>query len=1217
MGSYRTKEDDVARISTSVYITNFPNSISAKELFQACKHYGHVVDSFIPFKKSKFGKRVKELASFANLKMALGNEGFSDIVIKYMGELWIMLEFKSLEYMIKFKECVSVMSWFSQVKDATNEFKVDDKWGKLLDVDDQDETCFHSKRLYVYMKSGNSIREDFKIIHRGKIYWIRANETQGWVSDFTDESDDEDVNSMDEEEEELVKSYVDRKHSEKKLENLKDPFNLYSILNRQKQLDKKDIESDNSLKYPPGFTPSARKCDDAIPDNKGEINDECSKCCEVNNVKGSGNGSISSGHFKVSKIPRTGGSMVGLLEEVVKVGQAKKDSVKEISIKNKVNFLAIQETKMEKIDDFCVKQCWGNLVFDYVYSEAVGNSGGILCVWDTNSFCKSSVMVSDYFVINMGHWRLTGKNMMIIVVYAPQESKNKQSLWGFLHHEIGKRNEDVIIMGDFNEVHVKSDRFGSHFNPYGAQRFNSFISNSGLVEVNLGGCRFTWCHKSATKMSKLDRFLVLESVLSGSPNINAVTLERFLLHHRPILLKENRYDYGQTPFRFFHHWLEMDGFNAFMENTWKNSPRISLKKKLEDIDLIIDSGLGNEVLINSRLDIIHQIQKLDSLDSKERAQKAKIKWAVEGDENFGFFHGTINKRRNIQSIRGVMVDGNLIDNPINISSEQRVYLEIEVTNAEIKKAVWECGIDKAPGPDGFTFGFFRHVWHLVDMEVFEAVRVVDAGMYQGIEVGGLVNLSHMFYADDAVFVGKWSESNISSLIHVLDCFHKVSGLKINMNKSKIIGIEVEAGKVSCAAIKLSCRVLKAPFLYLGSYVGGDMHKLQSWEDIVDRVRRRLSRWKMKMLSIGGRLTLIKSVLGSMPIFHMLMFKVPACILRILESLRGKFFNGHETSCKKASWVQWNKVLAPKVNGGLRISSLYALNRGLLLKWVWRFLAHESTLWSRVIVDGNIDGISIKGVNTCWMSITKEVKVLEEYGINLMSFMKKKLGNRVNTCWMSITKEVKVLEEKGINLMSFMKKKLGNGLSTLFWEERNPRGGLEDLQVEALASLVHPVVLNHSQDIWSWTLNISGEYTVALTRYLIDTRLLPKDIESLSCVNCDVGIETTNHLFFTCDMAKKISQLITRWWDVPFMDVDSYGEWRSWIDNVKMPKKNKNMFEVFGKQSAINGFIDSLRVAACSGIANSFLSYRHGELITIFGAVVKPTLGELSAYGYPV
>ncbi|GJZ55081.1 hypothetical protein Tco_0610274 [Tanacetum coccineum] len=52
--------------------------------------------------------------------------------------------------------------------------------------------------------------------------------------------------------------------------------------------------------------------------------------------------------------------------------------------------------------------------------------------------------------------------------------------------------------------------------------------------------------------------------------------------------------------------------------------------------------------------------------------------------------------------------------------------------------------------------------------------------------------------------------------------------------------------------------------------------------------------------------------------------------------------------------------------------------------------------------------------------------------------------------------------------------------------------------------------------------------------------------------------------------------------------------------------------VFGKLSAINGFVDSLPVAVCSRIANSIFLFRHGKLITIFVVVVKPTLSELSA-----
>ncbi|GKG08104.1 hypothetical protein Tco_0333936, partial [Tanacetum coccineum] len=93
-------------------------------------------------------------------------------------------------------------------------------------------------------------------------------------------------------------------------------------------------------------------------------------------------------------------------------------------------------------------------------------------------------------------------------------------------------------------------------------------------------------------------------------------------------------------------------------------------------------------------------------------------------------------------------------------------------------------------------------------------RVVDAGLFHGIKLGGLVNLSHMFYADDAVFVGEWSESNISMLVNVLDCFHMVSGLKINMSKSKIMGVHVDDGKVSRAANKLGVLFLSRRFYIL-------------------------------------------------------------------------------------------------------------------------------------------------------------------------------------------------------------------------------------------------------------------------------------------------------------------------------------------------------------------------------------------------------------------
>ncbi|GJX52196.1 RNA-directed DNA polymerase, eukaryota [Tanacetum coccineum] len=126
-------------------------------------------------------------------------------------------------------------------------------------------------------------------------------------------------------------------------------------------------------------------------------------------------------------------------------------------------------------------------------------------------------------------------------------------------------------MGDFNEVRTQDERHGSIFNAHGADAFNLFISSAGLEEVPLDGCKFTWCHKSGSKMSKLDRFFISEGLLNSCPNISSITLDCYLSDHMPILLRESHHDYGPSPFRFFHYWFELEGFDTFVKQTWNDA----------------------------------------------------------------------------------------------------------------------------------------------------------------------------------------------------------------------------------------------------------------------------------------------------------------------------------------------------------------------------------------------------------------------------------------------------------------------------------------------------------------------------------------------------------------------------------------------------------------------------------------------------------------------
>ncbi|GKA56978.1 RNA-directed DNA polymerase, eukaryota, reverse transcriptase zinc-binding domain protein [Tanacetum coccineum] len=730
--------------------------------------------------------------------------------------------------------------------------------------------------------------------------------------------------------------------------------------------------------------------------------------------------------------------------------------------------------------------------------------------------------------------------------------------------------------------------------------------------------------------------------------------------------------------------------------------------------------------------------------------------------------------------------------PVSLSIDQKEDMERRISKEEVKRAVWDCGVDKSPGPDGFSFSFYRHFWPVIEKDVFEAVdyffmygeipngcnsnfialipkildanmvkdfrpisligslykiiakilanrlvgvlgdlvnevqsafvadrqildgpfildevlqwcrrkkkhalifkvdfekafdsvrwdfvddvlnkfgfgerwrtwiqsclrssrgsilvngspteefqffrglkqgdplspflfilimeslhisfqRVVDAGLFTGIKINSMVNLSHLFYADDAIFLGQWSELNIDSLVRVLDCFFRASGLRINMCKSKIMGVNVEDGMVKNAASKLGCLVLKTPFTYLGTKVGGNMSRKQAWKEVVDKVLSRLSRWKMKLLSIGGRLTLLKSVLGSMPIFHMSIFKVPSSILKSLESIRSRFFNGQDPKSNKASWVKWNKVLTPKDKGGLGVSSLFALNRGLMLKWVWRFYSQKCSLWTKVIKaiygeDGNLNKDVSGGVRTCWTSIVHEVRVLQGRGINVADYIRLKLGNGENTrFWVDNWYEGGVIKELfprmfalELNKNATVSSKLNaSSLDNSF--RRKARSGIEEMQLNSLAEISRMTTLVPCEDRYVWTLESDGVFSVASIRKEIDgnrfqdvslptrwvksvpikvniiawkvkSNALPTrfnisrrgmDIDSIVCPICNAGVESTNHIFFQCVVVRQIMRKISSWWNIDYSDVNSYEEWKVWLVSIRIQSKLKGVLE---------------------------------------------------------
>ncbi|KAL4586081.1 hypothetical protein LXL04_010712 [Taraxacum kok-saghyz] len=370
--------------------------------------------------------------------------------------------------------------------------------------------------------------------------------------------------------------------------------------------------------------------------------------------------------------------------------------------------------------------------------------------------------------------------------------------------------------------------------------------------------------------------------------------------------------------------------------------------------------------------------------------------------------------------------------------------------------------------------------------------------FQGISTpNGGPMLSHLMYADDVTFIGDWSEMNLINLNRILRCFYLASGLKVNLNKSKVFGVGVEDEEIADLAGILNCDSGTFPFTYLGLPLGANMRLVKHWNPIIEKFRSRLSGWKAKHLSFAGRLTLVKSVLGSLPLYYFSLFKAPRKVLDCLEGIRRSFLWQGSSSERKIHWVAWSKIVLPKDRGGLGVGCLNVLNLAMLAKWVWRYRNEDNnnSLWLSCIkawhnikaFDGKpIARASLKGK---WWSIAKVQKELEEWNINFDGLMERKIGNGNNThFWKDRWLEGEILKEIYPELYKVEAEKdckvgerLG-GNSSMDWNwKRDLRRGKESNTMEDLINKLVNVRLNSKNDSWRWKLNADGSFSVSSLR----------------------------------------------------------------------------------------------------------------------------------------
>ena len=214
------------------------------------------------------------------------------------------------------------------------------------------------------------------------------------------------------------------------------------------------------------------------------------------------------------------------------------------------------------------------------------------------------------------------------------------------------------------------------------------------------------------------------------------------------------------------------------------------------------------------------------------------------------------------------------------------------------------------------------------------LRAEERSMLEGFRVGrNRTRVSHLQFADDTIFFSNSCAEELQTLKSLLLVFGQISGLKVNLDKSNLFGINLDQNHLSRLALMLDCKASGSPILYLGLPLGGNPWAGGFWDPVIESISRRLDDWQKAYLSFNGRITLIHSCLSHIPSYFLSLFKILASVATKIERLQKDFLRSGVGKGKRDHLVSRDVVCKPRVKGGLGFGKIFLRNLALLGKWL--------------------------------------------------------------------------------------------------------------------------------------------------------------------------------------------------------------------------------------------------------------------------------------------
>ncbi|CAN1155661.1 Putative ribonuclease H protein At1g65750 [Linum perenne] len=257
---------------------------------------------------------------------------------------------------------------------------------------------------------------------------------------------------------------------------------------------------------------------------------------------------------------------------------------------------------------------------------------------------------------------------------------------------------------------------------------------------------------------------------------------------------------------------------------------------------------------------------------------------------------------------------------------------------------------------------------------------VASGEWRPISLSdGGPKLSHLFYADDLILFAEASEDQARVIRKCLDRFCSASGQNVSRDKSAIFCSKNTSRHVSSLiSLLLGIPLTQNLGRYLGVPILHDRVTTRTYQGILDRIDSKLAGWKIKSLSLAGRVTMAQAVLAAIPTYAMQTSVLPVQTCEDIDRRIHNFVWGSTSDERKLCLVAWEKVCSPKEKGGLGLKLARELNRAFLTKLAFIFFKEKDKLWVRVLQhkyfrqsEEGLQVRNLKSSSPLWKGISRE------------------------------------------------------------------------------------------------------------------------------------------------------------------------------------------------------------------------------------------------------